>query len=228
MGVEPADAYQRAAALFGETITALSDEEWERPTRPAEWTVVTTVAWVVVGDSHITSAVAGEPLGAVADFDAAILGPQPVATWRGTAVAAIGALREDGALARTIAHPDGELLVADLVGQRVTENLIRAWDIGMAVGRPVELPADLADWCLQFWAGHHRGGPSGGCPARGPHRARGRGPDRPDGCWRSPAAAADHSPAAMQNRFPSGSLMIAQRNPMISWSSTWAPPRPSI
>ena len=157
MGVTPADAYQRAAALFGETISSLSDEEWEASTGGSEgddWTVVTTVAWVVVGDSHIAGAVAGEPLGSVGEFDAAVLGTAPVAAWRGTAVAAIAALREPGALDRTVAHPDGQLAVADLVGQRVSENLVRAWDIAQAVGRSVVIPDDLADWCLDFWAGH--------------------------------------------------------------------------
>ena len=151
--IDPVDAYQRAAAVFGETIAALADDEWERATGD-DWTVVTTTAWVVVGDSQIARAVAGEPLTTVADFDAAVLGSQPVATWRGTALAAIAALREPGALDRRVAHPDGTLAVADLVGQRVTENLVRAWDIGEAVGRRVEIPGDVADWCLDFWAGH--------------------------------------------------------------------------
>lgn len=152
-GVLPADAYQRAAALFGETISALGDEQWEASTGD-DWTVVTTVAWVVVGDSHLPSAVAGEPLTSVGEFDAAVLGTAPVAAWRGTAVAAIAALREPGALDRTVAHPDGVLAVADLVGQRITENLVRAWDIGRAVGAPVDIPEDLAEWCLDFWADH--------------------------------------------------------------------------
>ena len=58
-------------------------------------------------------------------------------------MSAITALRESGA-------PVSE----DLVGPRVTENLVRAWDVGRAVGRPVEIPDDLAEWCLDFWAGH--------------------------------------------------------------------------
>lgn len=151
--IDPADAYQRAAALFGETISTLTDDEWELPTGD-DWTIVTTVAWVVVGDSHIATAVAGEPLESVGEFDAAVLGTAPVAAWRGTAVAAISALREPGSLAASVAHPDGRLAVADLVGQRVSENLVRAWDIGRAVERPVDIPDDLADWCLDFWAGH--------------------------------------------------------------------------
>lgn len=153
MTIDPAEAYQRAAALFGETISTLGDDEWEAATGD-DWTVVTTVAWVVVGDSHIASAVAGEPLVSVGEFDAAVLGTAPVAAWRGTAVAALQALGEPGALDRAVAHPEGALAVADLVGQRVSENLVRAWDIGRAVGRPVAIPDDLADWCLDFWAGH--------------------------------------------------------------------------
>ncbi|MEQ8842442.1 MAG: hypothetical protein RIB98_15775 [Acidimicrobiales bacterium] len=151
--LSPVDAYQRAAAVFGETIAALADHEWEAQTGD-DWTVVTTVAWVVVGDSHIATAVAGEPLRSVGEFDAAVLGTAPVAAWRGTAVAAIAALREPGAIDRVVAHPDGSLAVADLVGQRVSENLVRAWDIGKALGAPVEIPADLAEWCLDFWMSH--------------------------------------------------------------------------
>ena len=56
--IEPVDAYQRAAALFGEMISTLADGEWELPTRPESWNVSSTVAWVVVGDAQITRALA--------------------------------------------------------------------------------------------------------------------------------------------------------------------------
>lgn len=147
-------AYQRAAALFGETITSLSDEEWDRTTHPDDWTAVTSTAWVVVGDSQLTAAAQGEALGQVGEFDAAILGGNPVAAWRGTAVAAIVALRDVDAAAVIVPHPDGHVLLADLIAQRVSENLVRAWDIGRAAGCPVEVPEDLADACLGFWADH--------------------------------------------------------------------------
>ena len=149
-----AAAYQRAAALFGETITTLSDQEWDSVTHPDDWTAVTSTAWVVVGDSQLAAAAQGEALGQVGEFDAAILGGNPVAAWRGTAVAAIGALREIDRAAVIVPHPDGHVLLGDLIAQRVSENLLRAWDIGRAVGRPVELPEDLADACLDFWAEH--------------------------------------------------------------------------
>ena len=149
-----AEAYQRAAALFGETIVELSDEEWERSTHPDDWTVITTVAWVVVGDAQLTSAASGEALQSVGEFDAAVLGGNPVAAWRGTAVGAIGALREVDPAATIVPHEQGPILLADLLAQRVSENLVRAWDIAQAVGRPLELPDDLVEACLDFWADH--------------------------------------------------------------------------
>jgi len=148
------EAYQAAAARFGETITQLADEEWELPTRPDDWTVATTTAWIVVGDAAVSSALEHGTITTAGDFDAAILGPNPVASWRGTAVAAITALREPGAVERIVVHDEGPLAVQDLIGQRVTENLVRAWDIGAAVGRPAEPDEALAEWALDFWADH--------------------------------------------------------------------------
>ncbi|MEO0494352.1 MAG: hypothetical protein AAF081_13160 [Actinomycetota bacterium] len=147
-------AYQRAAALFGETIVELSDEEWERMTHPDDWTVITTVAWVVVGDAQLASAASGDALQSVGEFDAAVLGGNPVAAWRGTAVGAIGALREVDPASVVVPHDDGPVLLADLLAQRVSENLLRAHDIGRAVGQPVDLPVDLIDACLDFWVEH--------------------------------------------------------------------------
>lgn len=149
-----AGAYQRAAALFGEVIVGLADKEWERTTHPDDWTVITTVAWVVVGDAQLTSAASGEALQSVGEFDAAVLGGNPVAAWRGTAVGAIGALRDVEPSTTIVPHEQGPILLADLLAQRISENLVRAWDIGQTVGRPVELPDDLVDACLDFWADH--------------------------------------------------------------------------
>ena len=77
-----ANAYQRAAARFGETIATLTDEEWDVTTHPDDWTAVTSTAWVVVGDSQLAAAANGDALGQVGEFDAAILGGNPVAAWR--------------------------------------------------------------------------------------------------------------------------------------------------
>ena len=151
--VVDADAYRRAAALLGEVVVSLADDEWGLPTVPSDWTAVTTLAWVVAGDALLAAAAAGQPIVPVRDFDSAVVGPNPVAAWRGTALSVLRAL--DGAdLERVVAHPDGSVRLGDVVAQRVSENLVRAYDIGRAVNRPVNIPSDLADACLEFWAAH--------------------------------------------------------------------------
>jgi uncharacterized protein (TIGR03086 family) len=170
--VEPVDVYTRAAAIFGEAIAGLTDDEWEVATWPAGWRVITTVAWVVVGDSQVPLATSGSKLAPPRDFDVGVLGANPVATWRGTALAAVTALRAPEAFDRPVRLEEGEIDLLTLVGQRVTENLVRANDIGRAVGRwdPTDREAvdGLASWCLDFWAGHTAAVLSGGVLPAGP------------------------------------------------------------
>jgi hypothetical protein len=126
---------------------------------------------VVVGDSQVPLAVSGSKLTPPRDFDVGVLGANPVATWRGTALAAVTALRVPEAFDRRVVLEEGEIDVLTLVGQRVTENLVRANDIGRAVGRwdlaDRESVDELASWCLDFWAGHMAAVLAGGVlPAR--------------------------------------------------------------
>jgi uncharacterized protein (TIGR03086 family) len=170
--VEPVDVYTRAAAIFGEVITGLTLDEWEVATWPEGWRVITTVAWVVVGDSQVPLATSGSKLVPPREFDVGVLGANPVATWRGTALAAVTALRAPDAFDRRVLLEEGEIDVLTLVGQRVTENLVRANDIGRAVGRwdvaDRDSVAELASWCLDFWAGHTAAVLSGGVLPAGP------------------------------------------------------------
>jgi len=154
MTIEPSIAYQRAAALLGEAIVALADTEWDLECGPDNLTINEAVAWVVVGDSQITAAVERGRLDSIDQVEANVLGPNLVATWRGTALAAITSLEAKGALDGLVTHHEGTLAVTDLLGQRVTENLVRAFDIGRATSRNTEIPDDLAEWCLTFWNSH--------------------------------------------------------------------------
>jgi len=154
MTMETPDAYRTAAALLGEAIVGLADTEWDLECGPDGLTINEAVAWVVVGDSQITSAIDRGRLDRLGEIEANVLGPNLVSTWRGTALAAMTSLDAQGALDGLVDHPDGRLAVTDLAWQRVTENLVRAFDIGRTVGRDVEIPNDLAERCLEFWNSH--------------------------------------------------------------------------
>jgi hypothetical protein len=70
----------------------------------------------------------------VAEVDTSVLGPSPMATWRGTALAALEASTVDGVLDDTHAHHVGELSGTVIVGFRITENLVHGWDLARACG----------------------------------------------------------------------------------------------
>ena len=150
-GPDPRELHTRASALFGEQVASVQAHEWDLPTPCRDWNVRDVVAHVVVGESQIPPLFAGEAVASVADVNPSVLGTNPVATWRGTALAAISALAEVGDLDATVSHPLGEIRGETVVGFRISDNLVHAWDLASGLTRPIELPDDLALWCLDFW-----------------------------------------------------------------------------
>lgn len=149
-GIDPRELHTRASALFGEQVASVQSHEWDLPTPCGDWDVREVVAHVVIGDSQIPPLFAGERVERVADVNPTVLGTNPVASWRGTALAAITALA-DADLEQTVHHPVGEIRGETVVGFRISDNLVHAWDLAKGLTRPIDLPDDLAEWCLDFW-----------------------------------------------------------------------------
>jgi uncharacterized protein (TIGR03086 family) len=145
------DFFVRASAFFGERVRDVGDEEWTLPTPCSEWDVRTIVAHVVVGDAQVSTLVAGGEVDRVEEFNPTILGPNPEATWRGTALAAIRAFSSPGALERRYAHPIGNVRGRTIIGFRTTDSLVHGWDIAQALGEDVLLDPDICEYCLDFW-----------------------------------------------------------------------------
>ena len=143
-------AYTSACAFFGERLASVTELDWERPTPCDDWDVGTLVAHVVTGESLVTRVLrdGGAWEGTV---DRSVLGANPMAAWRGTALAAIESASADGVLDAMHRHAVGNLPGAVIVGFRVTENLVHGWDLAAACDQAVELPEALAARCLDFW-----------------------------------------------------------------------------
>ena len=150
MGVE-LDQYTRALALFGEQLRDVADDQWELPTPCPAWDVRQLVAHVVLGEALVPPLLAGEPAQAQPEVDPTVLGTNPLTAWRGTALAAMEAVRVLDSLDVVVDHPVGSIPVHVLLGFRVTDNLVHSWDLAIALGQPIDLPEDLADACLEFW-----------------------------------------------------------------------------
>jgi uncharacterized protein (TIGR03086 family) len=150
------DFFVRASAFFGEQVREVGDEEWDLPTPCEGWDVRTVVAHVVVGDAQIPALFAGGAVERVEAFSPSVLGANPLATWRGTALAAIRAFAKPGALEHRYDHPVGNVRGRTLVGFRVSDSLVHGWDVATALGDGtpgggVVLDPELCEYCLDFW-----------------------------------------------------------------------------
>ena len=143
-------AYTSACAFFGERLARVTELDWTADTGCDGWDVRTLVAHVVTGEALVTR-VLRDGGAWEADADPSILGLNPMATWRGTVLAAIESASADGVLDALHPHAVGELPGGVIIGFRVTENLVHGWDLARACGTDVDLPEALAERCLDFW-----------------------------------------------------------------------------
>lgn len=150
LGSDPAEDAIAAMAIFGRILTQVDDEHLELETPCDGWNVQALISHVVLGDAAIPLLFAGEPLPGTMTIDTSILGPNPVATWRGTALAAIDAFRAPDAMTAVVQHPIGERLGSVVARFRMVDQLAHAWDLATAIGVEVDVPEALADAALDF------------------------------------------------------------------------------
>ena len=143
--------YVTASTLFGRQLMELTDEQWYAATPCDEWDVQALVAHLVLGEAMMLDLLSGNRIDPVPEMDVSILGPNPLATWRGTAIAAMEAASAQEVEEKIYTHPMGEVPGSIVLGFRITENLIHAWDLAQARNQSLELPDDLAERCLEFW-----------------------------------------------------------------------------
>ncbi len=138
-----------AAAFFGEQVAVLPGDAWELATPCPDWDIRQVVTHVILGEAQLTELAEGRrPV--EAELDVGILGANPMSVWRGTALRAIEAARATP-LDRRVPHAVGDLSFGRVLGFRITDNLVHAWDIATARSAACVLPDDIAEWALDFW-----------------------------------------------------------------------------
>ena len=150
LGLDPAEDVIAAMADFGRILVQVDDEHLQLETPCAGWDVEALISHVVLGDVSVPLLFTGNPLPSTIAVDTSILGPNPVATWRGTALAAIDSWRADGAMEQIVRHPVGDHSGSVFARFRLVDLLGHTWDLAHAIGVEANLQEPLAEAALDF------------------------------------------------------------------------------
>jgi uncharacterized protein (TIGR03086 family) len=150
--VNAVDLYTRCDAAFRERVAAV-DGRWDAPTALPGWDVRALVHHLVVEERWAPPIFAGLTLDEVGDiFDGDQLVPDPLTATRDASGAALDAVREDGAMERTVHLSFGETPGEEYARQLAADHLVHAWDLARALGVDDTLDPDavraVAEWFL--------------------------------------------------------------------------------
>ena len=144
------NALDAAAEEFGRRLALVREGMWTLATPCAQWDVQYLVAHVVGGNRFATLILGGLPaseaIGQV--MSAPQLGDDAMAAWTTTSAAQSVAFQAATALTRRVDHPLGEISGRELLGFRVFDVTVHAWDLARAVGADEQLAPDLVDAVL--------------------------------------------------------------------------------
>jgi uncharacterized protein (TIGR03086 family) len=195
--VDPLETLRRASVAFESRVKAVTIDQWNLPTLCEPWTVRDLIGHVIAGNRMAVLLLAGgtadeaaaargeDPLGSDSlggdPFGGDPLCADPVGAYLSSAAEQVAAFAEPGALDRNCHHPDGDMPGVQLLGYRVTELALHAWDLSRATKLDEELDAELVEKIWEAMApmapmipqtGHFGSGPSGAVDDDAPLQTR--------------------------------------------------------
>ena len=142
---------------FERRLRDVGPGDWDRPTPCEGWTVRDLVIHVLVGARMSALLVEGGTRAeAEALFVDATLPDDVMAEFEAGADAQAAAFAASGAMDRVTEHPAGDFPVPLLLGFRIGDWTLHAWDLARAIGADETLPVDLV---AHVWEGIEPLGP---------------------------------------------------------------------
>jgi uncharacterized protein (TIGR03086 family) len=147
--------FTAAVALVDELVRELRDPSWSRPTPCADWNVSGLVNHLTVEDLWAVELFAGAAVEDVGHrFDGNRLGAVPLDSWTSASRAAVVSAASPGAPGGVVHLSFGDVPDHEYAMQLFADHLVHAWDLSRALDRPAELPDDLVEACLAWFAPH--------------------------------------------------------------------------
>ena len=131
---------------FGGVLERVTADDWDRPTPCARWTVRELTGHLCTVLDSAASTLRGEDYDwAGAPDPGTAAGDDPAATFANRRAAAVEAL--SGAdLGREVESPMGTMTIGTRMAFPAMDLHLHGWDLGKAIGVPVEVPEEVADF----------------------------------------------------------------------------------
>lgn len=153
MSADLVDLFERAVEQFGRRFRLIAGDQWTAPTPDTEWDVRALANHVLGECLWAPPLLAGMTIAEVGDrFDGDQLGDDPQEAWTAASEAALEAVRQPGALERTVHVSFGDIPGSEYVSQLTSDHLIHAWDLARAIGVHDRLDPRLVEWATDFLA----------------------------------------------------------------------------
>ena len=143
------EALAAANAEFERRLRLVTPDDWHRPTPCTEWDVRDLVNHVIGGNRRHTMLLRGagpEEVDATRTQDH--LGTDAVVEFLATAAVLLTEFRMSGALSRIVCHPIGERTGRELLGMRILDVTVHAWDLSCGIDADRALDPTLVQHAL--------------------------------------------------------------------------------
>jgi uncharacterized protein (TIGR03086 family) len=148
--VDVVEALRLATSEFGRRLAEVAPDGWDAPSPCTEWTVKDLCDHLVGGNRFAVLVVSGvdwrEALTTVQGGD---FSGEPQVSFDSTGAGQIAVFEADGALARTVSHPNGPMSGQDLARHRVLDLVVHGWDVARASSGDERIDPELAEIALQ-------------------------------------------------------------------------------
>lgn len=164
------ELHRRAVEEFDRRVQAVGDDHWatQVPCCPG-WDVRTLVNHLVNENMWTSPIMHGSTVEEIGDqFDGNLLGDDPKGVWESSSKEAVEAVREEGAMDRTVHLSFGDFAGRDYALQLFADHLIHAWDLARSIEADDRLDPELVEACAEWFVSVEDFYRSGGAIAERP------------------------------------------------------------
>jgi uncharacterized protein (TIGR03086 family) len=144
------ELFDRAEGHFGELVHQVKDDQWGNATPCSDWDVRALVNHLTYEARWVAPLMAGKTIAEVGDaYEGDLLGDAPQASYDDATRSARSAVREPGALERTVHLSYGDTPGNDYIAQVTCDFVVHSWDLARGIDADDTLDPELVEFVRQ-------------------------------------------------------------------------------